>query len=293
MRKSLATTVIAFVACTLRSVGLLGLVTAMAIAMACGDSGVSNPAAPSATGPSGISPTSAGDGESLLVSLGQEKTTICHRHPQTGAFTPVSLPATVIDAHLAHGDGRVGDSVPGRDGTIFDEMCVPTQGLLPGDTLEIRFYLPGPPDQLMYPNGVLADVDIFHASISNTSQLLILSPVVSHTAELFDGSVSLGTITNTFGGASTGYANLEAGNWKSPSSLFYSGSPERDLVIDFSSFVDGSIDGRLQFQIASGSMLVDIDTLLPSFAIGLGFRGTWGITNVQPVISQISIIPKP
>ena len=180
---------------------------------------------------------------------------------------------------------------------IFDEMCVPTQAgpitFLPGDTLEIRFYLPGPPDQLMYPNGVLADVDIFHASISNTSQLLILSPVVSHTAELFDGSVSLGTITNTFGGASTGYANLEAGNWKSPSSLFDSGSPGRDLVIDFSSFVDGSIDGRLQFQIASGSMLVDIDTLLPFFNIGLGFGGTWGITNVQPVISQISIIPQP
>ena len=227
MRTSRAITLTAFVAYTLRSVGLLGLVTAMA----CGDSGVSNPAAPSATGPSGISPTSAGVGESLRGSLGQEKTTICHRDPQTGTFMPASLPATAIDAHLAHGDRRVGDPVPGRDGTIFDEMCVPTQAgpitFLPGDILKIRFYLPGPPDQLMYPNGVLADVDIFHASISNTSQLLILSPVVSHTAELFSGSVSLGTITNTFGGASTGYANLEAGNWKSPSSLFDSGSSER------------------------------------------------------------------
>src|SRR5688572_30258408 len=85
----------------------------------------------------------------------------------------------------------------------------------PGDILEIRFTLPGPPRQLQYPDNSFSDVDLFVAAISNSSQLFILDPVVSHTAELFNGSESLGTITNTLGGAATGFANLEAGNWES------------------------------------------------------------------------------
>ena len=141
---------------------------------------------------------------------------------------------------------------------------------LPGDILEIRFSLPGPPPQLQYPDGTYSDVDVFVAAISNSNQLFILDPVVSHTAELFNGSVSLGIIEDTFGGATTGNANLEAGIWESPKSLFNNCCPpNREQTIDFSSFLDGSIDGRVQFQISSGSFVVDLDTLLPFFSIGL------------------------
>ena len=50
---------------TLRSVGLLCLVIAMAVAMACGESGVSNPAAPSVVDGSQVSPPSTGDSASF------------------------------------------------------------------------------------------------------------------------------------------------------------------------------------------------------------------------------------
>ena len=96
---------------TLCSVGLLCLVTAMA----CGDSGVNNPAAPSATGSGGISPTSIGDGASLQA-LRQDTTDLCHRHPQTGEFRQFSVPGPAVDGHLRHGDALVGDPVPGSPG---------------------------------------------------------------------------------------------------------------------------------------------------------------------------------
>ena len=102
----------------LRIVSVLILVSAL---VAC-DSGVSNPAAPSTTGAGGISPTSVGDGASLQA-LAQDKTDLCHRHPQTGEFSPLSVPGPAVDAHLAHGDGLVGKAVPDMPKTVFGSAC--------------------------------------------------------------------------------------------------------------------------------------------------------------------------
>ena len=64
---------------TLRSVGQLCLVITMVGAMACGESGVSNPASPSATNGASLTATSEGEGSVTVGDLArQRKTEICH-----------------------------------------------------------------------------------------------------------------------------------------------------------------------------------------------------------------------
>lgn len=118
---------------SLRHVGLLCVATALAVAIAC--AGGDNPTAPSATpgaAGAGMGPTSTTtDTPTTMGALGQTMTTICHRHPQTGEFRPLSVPGPAVNGHLAHGDGGVGDPVPGQDGMIFDTDCTPISAAVP------------------------------------------------------------------------------------------------------------------------------------------------------------------
>lgn len=52
---------------------------------------------------------------------------ICHRAVGRDAFILITVAATAADAHVSHGDGRVGDPVPGQPGRIFDATCAPVQ----------------------------------------------------------------------------------------------------------------------------------------------------------------------
>ena len=53
----------------------------------------------------------------------QAKVAICHEGDDGYELIEIAAPA--VDAHLAHGDGFVGDAVPGQDGAVFDEACQP------------------------------------------------------------------------------------------------------------------------------------------------------------------------
>lgn len=50
---------------------------------------------------------------------------ICHRTNGKSAFRLITVAEFAVDAHTAHGDGRVGDPVPGRPGMEFNEDCEP------------------------------------------------------------------------------------------------------------------------------------------------------------------------
>jgi hypothetical protein len=50
------------------------------------------------------------------------KVGVCHVD-ETGAFKRISIAATAVSAHLAHGDGLPGGIVPGNPGWIFDAQC--------------------------------------------------------------------------------------------------------------------------------------------------------------------------
>ena len=48
----------------------------------------------------------------------------------------------------------------------------------------------------------------------------------------------------------------------------------------------------MQFQIASGSFLIDLDTLAPFLSLGLGYGPTWGsASDIQPIIGEVFVIP--
>lgn len=62
----------------------------------------------------------------IVAATNDSKVDICHTTEGVNSFILISVAATAVDAHLAHGDGRVGDLVPSQPGMIFDASCIPT-----------------------------------------------------------------------------------------------------------------------------------------------------------------------
>jgi hypothetical protein len=56
----------------------------------------------------------------------EAKTSICHVAGGTDRFILLSVAGPAVDAHMAHGDGRVGGPVPGQPGMKFSDNCRPT-----------------------------------------------------------------------------------------------------------------------------------------------------------------------
>jgi hypothetical protein len=55
----------------------------------------------------------------------QAKTDICHRTEGIKDFVPITVAAASLEAHIQHGDGRIGDPVPELPGMVFGADCVP------------------------------------------------------------------------------------------------------------------------------------------------------------------------
>jgi len=51
------------------------------------------------------------------------KTDICHRTGGATQFILISVATPAVEAHLAHGDGRLGEAVPGQPGMRFGPNC--------------------------------------------------------------------------------------------------------------------------------------------------------------------------
>ena len=105
-----------------------------------------------------------------------------------------------------------------------------------GDILQVTFDMnfPGaPPGHFDFGN-----LDYFEFAIFLTTS----EPIGSFTTRLFDGDQLLGTYTSEF-------ATSAISRFISPTSI-YAGPA---AVVDFTAFNDGTIDGRLEFSISSGS----------------------------------------
>jgi hypothetical protein len=71
----------------------------------------------------GADPTSPLEA-SVALSAGMAKTDVCHR-TMAGSFTKISVADAAYETHIAHGDGGVGEAVPGTSGYEFDGECQP------------------------------------------------------------------------------------------------------------------------------------------------------------------------
>lgn len=103
------------------------LVAAFALLIAGCESRIDSPVAPSATD-SAASATIVPDAtraSPVLASRGSGRIGICHRTEGANPFIPLAVAPSALDAHLAHGDGRIGHGVPGRPGTKFGSDCAP------------------------------------------------------------------------------------------------------------------------------------------------------------------------
>lgn len=148
-----------------RFVPALAVVGTMALAVAC-DSGVTSPTAP--TAPSGLSPASGSTSASLTGK--PPVLNICHRTEGTNEFILIRVVEAAVPAHVAHGDGAVGDPVPGLPGMVFDDSCTPIALRLSfsfadpvGDHLQLT-----PVRQLNPPAGVIDAVGL-HFTFDNTT----------------------------------------------------------------------------------------------------------------------------
>lgn len=144
-----------------------------------------------------------------------------------------------------------------------------TVTVLPGDTLEVRFYLP----QVPTPSH---DYDVFY--LGNANSATVISTVSATNVELFNGNSLLGTYSSS--------DNLLPALFKTSDSLWDNG--QNPTIIDFASFLDGSIDGILRLSIESGEVLFDIGKI----AVGLGHATGSSTSNYwpsdQPIISNIN-----
>jgi hypothetical protein len=55
----------------------------------------------------------------------QSKVEVCHRTEGSRGFILISVAESAVESHMAHGDGLIGDPVPGLAGMIFGELCEP------------------------------------------------------------------------------------------------------------------------------------------------------------------------
>ena len=60
-----------------------------------------------------------------LSRSGQPKEAVCHRTGEDERYLKISVGRPAVPAHLGHGDGQIGDPVPGQFGRVFDESCLP------------------------------------------------------------------------------------------------------------------------------------------------------------------------
>ena len=103
--------------------------SAIAIAIgsltACGMSDVQDPAMPSTLAIERASYDATSNGGA------SDKADVCHRTNRKSDFTLISVAPSAIEAHLAHGDGLLGEAVPGQFGMRFGSNCQPE--LIPFD----------------------------------------------------------------------------------------------------------------------------------------------------------------
>ena len=124
----------------------------------------------------------------------------------------------------------------------------------------------------------------------NFGLITVIEPFTKRIADLYDGNTLLGTASSTSFGNHVGLLNLDPSNsWKAPGSPWNFDSPG---TADFTTIVDGSIDGRIEFRIATGSIDIPLNQVNLTVLRATGPNSGTVVTPV-PTINSIEIIPAP
>jgi hypothetical protein len=107
-----------------RLAGALVLASALATVAACSGSMTS----PSVDGrglgaETGAGPLAATGAGSSVRLTGQLKFDVCHRTEGTNEFILINIADPALEAHIAHGDAKPGDPVPGMESSTFGPNC--------------------------------------------------------------------------------------------------------------------------------------------------------------------------
>jgi hypothetical protein len=109
-----------------RTISFLAFSLALVTTPAC-ERGIANPAAPSslaAPAAGGAAGFMAKSGAPSVDAVGVSKVDVCHRTEGARGFIPITVALPSVESHIAHGDGLVGDPVPGQTDLRFGPQCV-------------------------------------------------------------------------------------------------------------------------------------------------------------------------
>lgn len=138
----------------------------------------------------------------------------------------------------------------------------------------------------------------FVESLPNTLYALLgngerLQPYGMMTGELYDGDVLLGVSVSSVGCCGTGIYSFHPApvTWRTADSPwnFPAGDP---ASVDFASLHDGSIDGRIDITIDSGSVVFDLDAVALVF-IHATFANGGSTIPPAPVLRSVRILGAP
>lgn len=165
--------------------------------------------------------------------------------------------------------------------------------ITPDAPLEIRFTVPHPvktfTDLLGQTGTFYPDMIYFDLGGVNQGpggEVTINGPIGAHSAYLYDGDTLLGVVTDDL----IGNSFVEMGAFMSADSHFFAG-PNRQTIIEMTSILDGTIDGRLVFTISQGSLVLS-DTTHITAQLGLGAGGTFGVGDNVNILS-VQTVPEP
>ena len=117
----------------------------------------------------------------------------------------------------------------------------------------------------------------------------VLAAYTTRHAALYDGNTLLGTASSSSFGGHVGLLSLNpAASFAAPGSPW---SFDNFTNVDFTTIVDGSIDGRIDFTLETGSMDIDLANINLSFIKASSCCGGTVVTPV-PTINSIDIITK-
>lgn len=147
--------------------------------------------------------------------------------------------------------------------------------LTPDDTLHVEFTINN------NWQGVTPDVITLGFGI-----IQVLSAFTSRTARIYDDCTLLGTDVKTSFGGYVGTLSLNPTNGFIDASSVW--SFKNPAVIDFTSILDGSIQGRIEFKIATGAIDIPLNQVSLSMIHATSASGG-SVTNPQPTVTHVSI----
>ena len=124
----------------------------------------------------------------------------------------------------------------------------------------------------------------------NFGMINVLESFTTRNADLYDVNSLLGSASTGSFGNHVGALNLDPSNsWKTAGSLWNFDNPG---IADFGPILDGSIDGRIDFFIETGTVDIPLGQVNLNFIRANGASSGIVVTP-PPTVTSIAIIPEP